>query len=275
MTRYVLHQWFRYEYSDAVRHLDHRLVVVPPAVHGHQRRVTHRLEVDGAAARTESRRDRFANTVLRVRAPLVERSIEFEVRVETEVGEAPAPAVLPVAALSRPWYTAPSPLTHPDDAIRAAARGLAGGASSPLDLAERITSWVHAAFRYQYGVTGVRTTAAQALAGGVGVCQDYAHVMLAVARAAGLAARYVSGHMVGEGGTHAWVEVVLADPRHSRRALAVAFDPTHDRRAGTTYLTVATGRDYYDVAPTSGTYQSDAVGRLSCRKRLEIAELAA
>ncbi len=64
---------------------------------------------------------------------------------------------------------------------------------------------------YEFGVTGVHTTAADAVAGGRGVCQDYADIMLALCRAAGLPARYVSGHLVGEGGSHAWVEVVVTD----------------------------------------------------------------
>ena len=66
--------------------------------------------------------------------------------------------------------------------------------------------------RYAHGVTGVKTTAAEAFALRQGVCQDYAHVMLALCRACGLPARYVSGHLLGEGGTHAWVEVLLPDP---------------------------------------------------------------
>lgn len=121
-------------------------------------------------------------------------------------------------------------------------------------------------------MTGVRTTAAEALAGGRGVCQDYAHVMLALCRAACLACRYVSGHLVGEGGSHAWVEVVVpnqSSPAHGR-AVAVAFDPTHDRRAGADYFTVAVGRDYGDVAPTCGTFEGGGPGVLSAGKRLRM-----
>jgi transglutaminase-like putative cysteine protease len=122
---------------------------------------------------------------------------------------------------------------------------------------------------YQYGVTGVRTDAASALAGGRGVCQDYAHVMLALCRAAGLPARYVSGHLVGEGGSHAWVEVVVDDRLGtSGRTVAVAFDPTHNRRATRGYFTVAIGRDYTHVAPTSGRFEGSCPGVLSTRKRL-------
>ncbi len=83
-------------------------------------------------------------------------------------------------------------------------------------------------------------------------------------------ARYVSGHLVGEGGSHAWVEVVAPDPERAGVAVAVAFDPTHDRRAGWGYLTVAVGRDYADVAPTSGSYEGTAAGRLTGSKRLGV-----
>src|SRR5450759_1391887 len=115
---------------------------------------------------------------------------------------------------------------------------------------------------YQYGVTGVRTTAAQALALGSGVCQDYAHVMLAVCRACGLPSRYVSGHLLGQGGTHAWVEVVLPTKDGTGDAFARSIDPTRARRGGRGYVTRSFGGDYSDVAPASGTYVSPARGRL-------------
>jgi transglutaminase-like putative cysteine protease len=91
--------------------------------------------------------------------------------------------------------------------------------------------------------------------------------MIALCRAAGLPARYVSGHMLGEGGTHAWVEVILA---HATGARAVAFDPCNGRPAGRDYITVATGRDYTDVAPTSGTYVGAARGTLTTAKRVRV-----
>ena len=123
--------------------------------------------------------------------------------------------------------------------------------------------------RYRHDVTTVRTTAAEALALGRGVCQDYAHVMLALCRLCGVPARYVSGHLVGEGGSHAWVEVLLPSEEDPSVLTAVAFDPTNDRRAGLRYLTVAVGRDYGDVAPTSGTYNGPPGGRLSSAKTLD------
>ena len=65
--------------------------------------------------------------------------------------------------------------------------------------------------------------------------------MLALCRLCGLPARYVSGHVLGEGGTHAWVEVLVQHPQDEDALRAVPIDPTHDRRAGLRYLTVAVG----------------------------------
>ena len=118
--------------------------------------------------------------------------------------------------------------------------------------------------RYKSGVTTVRTTAAEALALGQGLCQDYAHLMLAVCRTAGLPARYVSGHLLGEGGSHAWVEVFL--PTETGLS-AVAFDPTNKRQPHLGYVTVAVGRDYQDVSPTSGSFTAPYGGQLTCSKR--------
>jgi transglutaminase-like putative cysteine protease len=86
--------------------------------------------------------------------------------------------------------------------------------------------------------------------------------MLALCRLCDLPARYVSGHLLGEGGTHAWVDVLLPE------AVAVAFDPTHGREVSLSYVTVAVGRDYRDVAPTSGSYTASFKGQLSSQRRV-------
>ena len=115
--------------------------------------------------------------------------------------------------------------------------------------------------RYERGRTHVGTTAAEAVALGAGVCQDYTHVMLALCRLAGFPARYVSGLLPGEGQMHAWVEVLL--PLGPEKELAwVGFDPTHQRRCDERYITVANGRDYQNIAPTSGYYEGEATSSL-------------
>ena len=178
---------------------------------------------------------------------------------------------LPRDAADDPALLRPTRLTAPDDRLRdlAADVGRAGG--EPLDIAERVCGAVFAALAYELDVTTVSTTAAQALAAGRGVCQDAAHIMVAVARLCGLPARYVSGHLLGEGGTHAWVEVVVA---HGGGAAAVAFDPSHGRRTDNRYVTVAVGRDYADVAPTSGTFVGPPGGHLTTQRRVGIVSVA-
>jgi transglutaminase-like putative cysteine protease len=268
---YLVRQTFRYEYPEPIRDLSHRLVVIPPERFGDQRRLWHDVSVGHDAARLENRSDRFGNVVVEVFAPAVTNAIEFvaEVSVERRADE---PNRLPDGWLADGYLLQPSPLTEPDDAILGAADDLSTGAEWGLQLADRINDWVYQSMTYRHGVTGVRTTAAEALALGSGVCQDYAHVMLAVCRACGLPSRYVSGHMVGQGGTHAWVEVVLPTNDGTGDAIAHAFDPTHASRGGLGYVTVAVGGDYSDVAPTSGTYRSGARGRLTATKRVSLLE---
>ena len=125
-------------------------------------------------------------------------------------GSAPAgPVRLPAAALRSPALLRPTRLTAPDDRLRALAAGLPGPGTPPLEAAGQICALAHRSLEYADGVTSVTTTAAEALALGRGVCQDSAHVMLALCHLAGLPARYVSGHLIGQGGTHAWVEVIV------------------------------------------------------------------
>ena len=266
---YVLHQRFRYTYDAPVRDLDHRLVVIPPQQHGDQRRRLQSVTVSAEGARVTSRRDSVGNTVTRVRVPLVPGHVEFLLDAVVERAGSASGVLLPAAALTDPRLLLPTRLTAADPAIRDLAAAMTS--RDGLETAEHFCAYVHSTLSYAHGATSVTTTAAEALAGGSGVCQDSAHLMIALCRAAGLPARYVSGHLLGEGGTHAWVEVVVADPAGAR---AVALDPCNGRRAGKDYVTVATGRDYADVAPTSGTYAGMAQGRLTAVKRVGVALIA-
>ena len=161
----------------------------------------------------------------------------------------------------------PTALTLPDGALRDAAVALRSEHRDPFELAHAISRFVYAEMRYVAGATTVGTTAAQAFAQRSGVCQDYAHVTLALARACGIAGRYVSGHLIGEGATHAWVELILPEDAY---AVVTALDPTNNRAVSMKYVVVAVGRDYADVAPTSGSFSGSSGGQLSSRRRVAV-----
>jgi transglutaminase-like putative cysteine protease len=272
MSIYLLHQRLRYEYPAPIRNLAHRLVVIPPDRHGDQRLLLQRVDVGGAAAQVISRVDRFGNRVIDVRAHEVAEAIEFDAWAVVERSADSADPPAPVEVLRDRRLVRPSALTRPDSSLREAASQLASADEPSIDVARRITGWVYRTMQYRADVTDVATTASGALALGQGVCQDFAHVMLALCRLCGLPARYVSGHLVGEGGTHAWVEVLVSGPDRTEQAQFAALDPTHDREAGDNYLTVAVGRDYADVAPTSGTFVASCRGRLSATKHLSVSD---
>jgi transglutaminase-like putative cysteine protease len=136
--------------------------------------------------------------------------------------------------------------------------------STPVAAGLRAAAWTHETLQYERGATDVHTSSAEARIAGKGVCQDFAHVTLALLRAIGLPARYVSGYLhptvsaeVGEttaGQSHAWVEFWAGD--------WIAVDPTSLAEVGSRHVVVARGRDYADVRPLSGIYSGPAAERL-------------
>jgi transglutaminase-like putative cysteine protease len=267
-TTVLIHQTFRYDYPGPISELRQRLVVVPPDCYGHQRLVTHKLRVTGCSLDSERSYDSFGNVVLDLTLDEVDRQVEFATWVVVECDA-------PLDGRENPddvgidhRFGEPSRLAQPDESLRAVANQALASGARDLDLAESLCGRVHDHFDYEWGITTVETTAAEAWAGGQGVCQDYAHCMLALCRLCDLPARYVSGHLLGDGGTHAWVEVLV--PEASGAVRAVPFDPTHNRRAGPRYITVAVGRDYSDVAPTSGTFEGPDPGALTTHKRAAV-----
>lgn len=120
---------------------------------------------------------------------------------------------------------------------------------------EAIGALVSDRIAYQPGVTTWRSTVADVLAQGSGVCQDFAHLVLAVLRLRGIPSRYVSGylHIGGKPAqSHAWVEI------HAGRHGWVGFDPTHGQAPDENYVVVAVGRSYEDVSPNRGVYRGSA-----------------
>ena len=269
-TRYWMYQRFQYSYPGSIRELHQRLLVIPSDRYGDQRVCDFTLRVSEPTASTRMQQDSFGNRVFFVYAPEAAAEVVFELRLVVERDlDLPASPRLMREELAPYW--AHTPLTAADGTLAATARRLAAQHAEPEQLCEAISAWVSRAMRYGAGATSVSSTAAEALAVGQGLCQDYAHIMLALCRAAGIPASYSSGQMVGEGGSHAWVEVLLPDAQGGYRA--VAFDPTNDRRTTPAYITVALGRDYSDVAPTSGNYIAPYTGQLTASKRAGLTHL--
>jgi len=149
----------------------------------------------------------------------------------------------------------PTRRTTSDDAMRELARETSDG-MTPYAAARAVGDLVRDQVAYRRGTTGVATSATEAWGLREGVCQDIAHVTLAMLRGLGLPARYVSGYLhpdpgagIGQtvtGESHAWVEVWLGT--------WFGFDPTNGVPAGDSHVLVARGRDYADVTPLKGVY---------------------
>jgi transglutaminase-like putative cysteine protease len=271
-TAYLIHQHLRYEYPGEVRDLRQRLVIVPPERYGGQRLVTHKLEVSQSGGDRDDITDPFGNRVLSLYAAHVANTITFTAWIVVERDADAGPVEITSAAYHNVAFRQPSALTAPDDTLLAAAAEWRASGLTGRSLARQINGWVYGQMRYAHGLTGVKTSAAEAFALRQGVCQDYAHVMIAICRACDLPARYVSGHLLGEGGTHAWLEVLLPGER-AGTYVAHPLDPTHGTEPGLNYITIAVGRDYGDVAPTSGTFRAPYGGQLSTSKRAGVTAL--
>ena len=133
----------------------------------------------------------------------------------------------------------------------------------PLEALTGLSDALHREFEYVPGSTTAASPIDHVLESGRGVCQDYAHVMLAIARSWGVPSRYVSGYvpvdpdgLALESASHAWVECLLPDIGWT------GFDPTNGYQPGESHVRIAVGRDYWDVAPTRGVLLGGGGSRL-------------
>ena len=136
---------------------------------------------------------------------------------------------------------------------------------------DELNKTIYREFKYRSGSTDIETPLSQIWKKREGVCQDFAHVMISVLRAARIPCRYVCGYiesepavssdparkrLVGSLATHAWVEVLTPG------MVWVALDPTNNQWCGEQHVTVAVGRDFVDAAPVRGTFKGSASQKL-------------
>jgi transglutaminase-like putative cysteine protease len=145
------------------------------------------------------------------------------------------------------------------------------GGREPLELLTTLNFRLHQYFSYVKRSTGVNSEIEDAIQSRQGVCQDFAHTMIAIVRNLRIPCRYVSGYLHRDpgdvdrsdgGATHAWVEALLP------RIGWVGFDPTNNLIVGGRHIRTAIGRDYSDVSPTVGTMKGSAETELQVRVRV-------
>lgn len=164
----------------------------------------------------------------------------------------------------------PTDVVRWDDELLAVAADIAASHDSPAGAALAAVGWVHDRLDYVPGSTGVHSTVPEVLATGSGVCQDFAHVSLALLRAMGIPSWYVSGYLhprgdadldeavVGE--SHAWVAAYTGS--------VWPLDPTSLAPVAERHVRVAAGRDYADVTPFRGIYSGRAGQELAVEVEL-------
>jgi transglutaminase-like putative cysteine protease len=246
-----------FEYDAPIVEAYTELRLRPLDVEG-QRCVSFRVETEPHGVRVHQFADHLGNTVGHF--DVLEPHDRLTVTASSEVLTAAFEERIRLTPLERHDYLEATAYARLDEPLRtteersgAAARALVLMAAVGDDLV------------YEQGATSVQTSAPEVLALGRGVCQDFAHVLIAACRLEGIPARYVSGYLyddalaVENGATHAWVDV------HDEERGWVSIDPTHRREQDDTYVRVAVGRDYNDVPPTRGVFKGIAEERLSVR----------
>lgn len=273
-----------YHYVPAVETAQH-MAYLTPLHNTTQTLLDHSLQVSPEPAQISTTRDVFGNTrsFFSLQVPHTRLQVMATSQVSTQAVRLPTSDIAWEAVREQFRYQAGapfdaanefvfvSPMVPRDAEFLAYARpSFTAGASlmaASIDLMHRI----YRDFSYESQSTQVNTPALEALAQRKGVCQDFAHILIACLRSLGLPARYVSGYLLtvpapgtvklrGSDASHAWAAVYLPDLPEGERWLDL--DPTNDRAGwpspGEDYVTLATGRDFSDVSPMRGVIHGGA-----------------
>ena len=273
---YMIRHVTRYRYDAPVRESVMQLYMQPKS-EGAQRLQSFQI-VTHPRATLQAYTDHFGNAVYHFDVPGTHNELTTDAESAVEVQALPAP---PEWVDASAWQALGSPdvqaehfdmlhpygLTQPSEALRAFLdeRQLVKG-DDPMSSLRRLSRTIFDAFAYVQDETEVDSPIDVAIKKRKGVCQDFAHVMLVVARGWGIPARYVSGYLYTKrdagdrsaaDATHAWVEALVPG------AGWVGFDPTNNVLAGERHIRVAIGRDYNDVPPGRGVFKGPANSELA------------
>lgn len=266
---------YDYEYpADLSRHI---VRLTPADLPGRQRQIAGTLNIDPSPDEQHITMDFFGNRSVDLAFYQSHKAIEFlsHSRVErfegqNQAGAAPTLArlqhdiqsVRSVAASSPHHFIAASARVTLDPSTTVYGKAAIKGSASVLDMVERVGEALHGDFSYDPKATTVETPMLEAFKLRKGVCQDFTHIMIACLRGVGIPAGYVSGflrtlpppgkkRLEGADAMHAWVRAWCG-----AEIGWVEYDPTNANFAGVDYITIASGRDYADVAPVKGVLRS-------------------
>jgi transglutaminase-like putative cysteine protease len=272
MTRYQVRHTTVYAYSWAVD-LSQHVLHLTPRDRPRQRVRSSRIvtEPSGYAAETV---DYFGNAAryLEISGPHNRFEVTLTADVEVEACDPPADEATPAwervrdmladdgfpEAVAESEFALPSPLAAADAAMVDYAR-LSFAKDRPILAGLRdLTRRIYKDFRYDPAATEVFTAVGEVMAKRAGVCQDFAHLQIAMLRGLGLAARYVSGYirtypsddgtaLRGADASHAWISA-WCGPDHGW----IDFDPTNNLVVSDEHVVLAVGRDYADLSPIRG-----------------------
>jgi transglutaminase-like putative cysteine protease len=285
----------RYVYAANVVHAHHLLHLIPRPT-PYQQCLEHTLQISPAPTYRHDAVDAFGNPVTRVE--LQSRHRELSVTTEMQVAVYPRPNV--PADDTHPWERVASNLAYhghwpvrtnvdicrfrhesPYVRVKRAFTDFGAECFRPgkpvLSCASDLMHTLHRELRYAPGETDVSTPLMEVLEKRHGVCQDFAHLMIACLRSRGLAARYVSGYLstdpaptaapdgplIGGGASHAWVAV------YSPPFGWIELDPTNNIWVGVEHVAVAWGRDFGDVSPLRGIILGGGSHKLSVNVTVE------
>ncbi len=284
--RYRIEHITRFVYSEPVRRCTMSLCLQPLQAPG-QRLVDFSVKTT-PPSRLTTETDPFGNTrhvlTLHQDHNMLEVVSTSEVEMEPplalheSLGMSTWDEVRAVGADPKWWdFTSASPLARPSPALSDFIRQLGvERRDGPLADLIALSDALNDAFEYMPGATSVDSTIDEFLTSCKGVCQDYTHVMVAIARSWGVPTRYVSGYLhvtdpgSGQPGsafgaaTHAWAET------HLPRLGWIGLDPTNRSLADQKYVRIAVGRDYQDVPPTRGVIAGGGDSQLDVDVRMTL-----
>jgi transglutaminase-like putative cysteine protease len=266
-----------YDYHAPVHGGRHLIRVVPATVPGVQRVIASTLSVHPQPEGQSTFVDFFGNTATAISMAAPHKSLAIRLTARVQVEKRPAqPDSSPhlpelQQQISRFWsvepdsphhFLASSPRVGRSPGIEAYASSAASGCSTVLEVAQALCAAIHRDFTYDPKATDVETTPDEAFALRKGVCQDFAHVMIAALRSIGIPAGYVSGflrtnapagrpRLEGADAMHAWVRVWCGQTLGW-----VEFDPTNAMVAGVDHISIGHGRDYSDISPIIGVLRT-------------------